>query len=182
METFVFPGANKSVTTVEDHIQFAKHLASATNGKVQINSLVLFGMMPFGLTNEAYLMTDLINLAKLVQAGIKPDYQPVKIENSTKLKAYPVPNPIHLLVQDLALKAMIKKAGLGAAPGCVGGCNACDQSHETLALLTQAKVNGVDLVEFVEPLTQLIGPEYAQTVKAILTPSLGQKGVVYETH
>jgi len=174
------PGANKSVTSVDDHVSFAHQLAKKTDGKVQINSLVLFGMKPVGLSDTQYLTADLQALQKLVDAGIKPNFQPVKIENSTKLKAHPVPNPIELLMQDVALKVMIKKAGLTASPGCVGGCNACDQTHETQGLLMALGKAGILPGDFVYPLAHTVSPEYADALISVLNPPISEKGVVYE--
>lgn len=170
-------GAIKGKTTLSDHIKFAQMLSN-TAGNVQINSLVMFGMKPQALDYNHYLSGDLESLALLVQSGVKPDYQPAKFESGTQMEAYPPPDPMKLFVQDLALKQLIHIAGLQPSIGCVGGCNACDQSHETLALLKTAKKWGIPIPELVAPLVCDIGPEYAQVFNQIFTQ--GQKGVVYE--
>ena len=106
-------------------------------------------------------------LKQLIAAGIKPDYQPVKIESGTDIEAYPPPNPMFLLVQDLALKHMLAKAKLPWSPGCVGSCNACDQSAETKALLIAAKKQGIAIPELVAPILDELGVVYKQAFQEV---------------
>lgn len=162
-------GRIKSTTSVEDHIAFAQQLAKVTAGKVMINSLVMFGMKPLDLSDEAYLTGDLEVLSKLVVAGIKPDYQPVKLENETPVEAFPPPNPIHLMIQDAVLKHLIAKAALPWSPGCVGGCNACDQSHETSMLIRAANRLGLSLPQVFTPLIEGVGEEYVDAYHKIFS-------------
>lgn len=182
-EPVFIQGAIKSATTVEDHVNFAKALKEGTHGAVVINSLVMFGMKPVGMDAGEYMTADLLVLQQMVAAGIKPDYQPVKIEAGSKLEAYPSPNPVHLMVQDAALKQMIAQAKLPWSPGCVGGCNACDQSHETNQLLIAAKQAGVSLSDLFKPLLQGLGGGYEKAYQQLF-PSFapGSKGLLYEKH
>lgn len=160
-------GAAKGASTVADHLAFAKLLSEETEGKIQMNSLVMFGLKPSSLSYSFYLSSDLDVLKQLIAAGIKPDYQPVKIESGTPTEAYPPPNPMFLLVQDLALKYMLAKAKLPWAPGCVGSCNACDQSAETKTLLAVAKKQKVAIPELVAPILDELGPVYKQAFQEV---------------
>ena len=166
-EGIFLQGAAKGASTVADHLTFAKMLSEVTNGKIQMNSLVMFGLKPSSMSYSSYLSSDLAVLKKLITAGIKPDYQPVKIESGTKVEAYPPPNPMYLLLQDLALKYMIAKAKLPWSPGCVGSCNACDQSAETKALLIAAKKQGIAIPELVGPLLDKLGVAYKQAFEEV---------------
>lgn len=160
-------GAAKGASTVADHLAFAKMLSEETDGKIQMNSLMMFGLKPSSLSYSSYLFSDLKVLKQLISAGIKPDYQPVKIESGTPIEAYPPPNPMYLLVQDLALKKMLAKAELPWAPGCVGSCNACDQSAETKALLIAAKKQGIAIPELVAPILDELGLVYKQAFQEV---------------
>ncbi len=166
-EGLFLQGAAKGASTVADHLAFAKLLSEQTDGKIQMNSLVMFGMKPVGMPYGEYLSADLAVLQQLIAAGIKPDYQPVKIESGTVIEAYPLPDPIFLLVQDLALKHMIAKAQLPISPGCVGGCNACDQSAESKALLIAAKKAGVAIPGLVAPILDKLGPTYKKVFQEV---------------
>lgn len=166
-EGLFLQGAAKGVSTVADHLAFAKMLSEQTYGKIQMNSLVMFGLKPVAMSYGEYLAADLEVLKQLIAAGIKPDYQPVKIESGTTIEAYPLPNPIFLLVQDLALKHMIAKAQLPMSLGCVGGCNACDQSAETKKVLATAKKQGIAIPELVGPMLDKLGPAYKKAFQEV---------------
>lgn len=174
-------GSIKSVTTLEDHVAFAQAVKHKTHNAVQINSLVMFGMKPKAMDDSSYMAADLAALQQLIGAGIKPDYQPVKIESNSVVEAYPVPNPVLLMLQDAALKQMIAKAKLPRSPGCVGGCNACDQSHETNQLLAAAKKAKVSLPDVFAPLFHGLGKEYEMLYKQIFSsPVPASPIVLYE--
>ncbi|MBU2544701.1 hypothetical protein KJ618_04520, partial [Patescibacteria group bacterium] len=166
-EGLFLQGEAKGASTVADHLAFAKLLSEETAGKIQMNSLVMFGLKPAGMSYSEYMAEDIKVLKELIAAGIKPDYQPVKIESGTAIEAYPPPIPMYLLVQDLALKHMIVKAKLPWSPGCVGSCNACDQSAETKALLIAAKKQGIAIPELVASILDELGPSYKQVFQGV---------------
>ena len=174
-------GRIKSQTTLYDHLAFAQQVHDGTDGMVHINSLIMFGMKPIDLQDGQYLAADLSVLKQLIHAGINPDYQPVKIEGNTPLEAYPPPNPVYLLLQDIALKQMISQARLPWSPGCVGGCNACDQSHETIQLLKAAKKAGAFLPDVLAPLLIKLGDTYSELYREIFSSHVyGAPVTLYE--
>lgn len=67
---------------------------------------------------------------------------------------------MYLLLKDLALKKLVSQAHIPRSPGCVGGCNACDQSHETIHLLKVAKKAGVNFADMFAPILAKLGDEY----------------------
>lgn len=162
-------GPIKSTTTLVDHLAFAKAVQQGTDDMVHMNSLAMFGMKPKEMNDGSYMTSDLLAMQQLIAVGIKPDYQPVKIEANTDLEAYPSPNPVLLMLQDLALKQIVAHARLPWNPGCVGGCNACDQSHEITQLLNVTKRSDIFLPDVLAPILAELGKDYTAIYREIFS-------------
>lgn len=159
-------GEAKGASTLEDHLEFAWLLSQETDGRIIMNSLVMFGLKPAAVDYGTYMTQDLSLLQKLIEAGIHPEYAPVRIETGTPLEAFPPPDPVYFMLQYVALREKIIQAQQTSSSGCVG-CNLCHQLPETIALLNTAKKEGISLSELFVPLLSKLGPEYSQAFREI---------------
>ncbi len=169
----LFIPGTKGTLTVADHIEFAKVLREKTGGKIQMSTLVMFGMKPVEMDYATYMLDNLKITRKLIAAGIHPDYAPCKNDLGTKYEAYPPLDPVFYMIQYLALKKVVNDAKLPPSHGCVGSCSRCHQTEATSAMLAVAKRHNISLPEIFEPILADLGPEFQKKFSEIFTyPSL----------
>lgn len=163
----LFLQGKKGTLTLDDHIEFAKLLKAKTAGRIQMSSLVMFGLKPAAMSYGEYMLQDLEFIKKLLAAGIHAEYGPLKLQLGRSVESYPPPDPVYFMVQYFAVRQMINEASLPASYGCVGSCSRCHHIEATSATLHIAKRLNISLPEILEPILAELGPEYTRAFREI---------------
>ncbi len=151
----------KGVSKLRDHIEFARELSEGTEGKVKMNSLVLFGLKPVWMPYHNYMAKDLRLLKELMDEGLYMEYAPVKIEPESTLAAYPPTDPIFFMIQYLVFRKMVSKTKRVFSPGCEGACSRCHNIIETHKFINLTKDYTLpQLLTLFKPVLDKLGRKY----------------------
>lgn len=165
----LFMPGTKGTLTLADHIEFARVLKEKTGGKIQMSTLVMFGMKPVEMEYGDYMLADLKLIKELIEAGIHVDYGPCKNDLDTKYETFPPPDPVFYMIQYLALKKMIIDAKLPPSHGCVGSCSRCHQTEATSAVLAVARRQNISLPEKLAPILRELGQDYTKAFTEVFS-------------
>lgn len=144
-------GNLKKATTTKDHIDFAHELKNRFDGKITMNTLLMFGMKRAEMGWKEYMNRVLKAMQILIDNGITVDLVPFKIELG-ETETLPPVDPVFYKITAIALKQMLKRAKLPWSPGCDGGCGRCHNPGDINALI---QVAGNKLLDLLEPLLNL---------------------------
>ncbi len=149
----------KGKTTLEDYIKFAGMLKEKTKTEkkpegIRVSTLVMFGMKPVEISYKEYMLEELNIIEQLLAAGIGVDLNPVKLQLGRNIESFPAPDPVFYMIQDLALRMMIKVANLPEGHGCVSSCGLCHHKRASLEIVNRALREHIPLPGLLYPILE----------------------------